>query len=375
MKFDKLRNKKLLFITNIPSPYRVDFFNELSEYLNVTVLFEAENADKNGIKFNYRKKFKFKAIFLKKDSIQEKKFNIRIIKYLKKGEYDFIIATNYSYFTEMLGIVYMKLRRIPYFLETDGGLIKKEFFLKKAYKTFLVQGAKGYFSPSYKADEYLSFYGAKNDKIYRYPFTSIYKRDIVLKKLDDTEKKKLKIKLGVEEQNIVLGVGRFIDIKNWELLIKSYAEIYKFHKNIGLYIIGGKDSERYSYLVRKLKVSNIHFLDFMSSECLKMYYDISDVFVLPTRSDVWGLVINEAMSRGLPVISTNMCNAALELVKNGVNGYIVNDKDDFSKKLIFIIENKEVANIYGNNSLKLIKNFTVEKMVLDHLEVFSLIGD
>ena len=49
----------------------------------------------------------------------------------------------------------------------------------------------------------------------------------------------------------------------------------------------------------------------------------ADVFVMPTREDIWGLVINEAMAYGLPVVSTDKCIAALELVKNGRNGYII----------------------------------------------------
>ena len=61
----------------------------------------------------------------------------------------------------------------------------------------------------------------------------------------------------------------------------------------------------------------------------------ADAFVLPTREDIWGLVINEAMAYGLPVVTTDRCNAGLELIKNNVNGYVVHvdDKGELAKKL------------------------------------------
>ena len=51
-----------------------------------------------------------------------------------------------------------------------------------------------------------------------------------------------------------------------------------------------------------------------------MYYQAADMLVFPTREDIWGLVINEAMANGLPTVSTDKCVAALEMIKQGENG-------------------------------------------------------
>lgn len=71
------------------------------------------------------------------------------------------------------------------------------------------------------------------------------------------------------------------------------------------------------------KLDNIHFIDFIEHDKISNYLKASDLFVLPTRSDVWGLVVNEAMASGLPVITTNMCVGGVELVDDSDNGYIV----------------------------------------------------
>ena len=56
----------------------------------------------------------------------------------------------------------------------------------------------------------------------------------------------------------------------------------------------------------------------------------------PTREDIWGLVINEALAAGLPVITTNRCGAGLELIKNNENGFLVNveDIDELYEKIL-----------------------------------------
>ena len=58
---------------------------------------------------------------------------------------------------------------------------------------------------------------------------------------------------------------------------------------------------------------------------LATYYQAADLFVFPTREDIWGLVINEALSFGLPVITTRKCVAGVEMIKEGVNGSIVSE--------------------------------------------------
>ncbi len=99
----------------------------------------------------------------------------------------------------------------------------------------------------------------------------------------------------------------------------------------------------------------------------------ADLFVLPTREDVWGLVINEAMANGLPVISTDKCIACVELVKNGVNGYIVpvNDSNKLTQSIIEAMNEIENSNRMSVESLNRIRDYTIEKMAQCHYEYFS----
>lgn len=160
---------------------------------------------------------------------------------------------------------------------------------------------------------------------------------------------------------MVVSVGQFIHRKGFDVLLKAWA---KCPAENDLYIIGAEPTEGYLTLKRELALKNAHFVGFKGKEELKEYYRAADLFVLPTREDIWGLVVNEAMANGLPVITTDRCVAGLELVKNGVNGYIVpvDDIEALAQKMCAVLGDDELRSTMAENSLNAIRDWTVEKM-------------
>lgn len=358
---------RILFITNIPSPYRIDFYNELSRYVDLTVIFEARRA--TGIQFNWNDdNIRFRAVFLTDGVIKEKKINFSFIKYLGTEDYDYIVATNYAYYTELFILMYLKIKRIPYFLEIDGAILKKESAFKSLVKKKLISPAKLYFSPSKYADDFLVYYGAQQKHIIRYSFTSLLSCDVMKELIDEKEKLELRDSLNISEDKVVLSVGQFIPRKGFDLLITAASNL---PKDYGFYIVGNHPTKEYLELVSKYKLTNIHFVDFIDSMTLKKYYLASDLFVHPTREDVWGLVINEAMSCGLPVITTDKCIAGLELVKD--NGIIIptENVNSLVTSINRILSDDKLRKKMAMSSLDIIKHFTIEEMVKQHLDVFS----
>ncbi|MFQ9669087.1 glycosyltransferase family 4 protein [Thomasclavelia spiroformis] len=352
---------KIRFFSNIPSPYRIDFFNMLGKKVDLEVIFEAEKAPIINNKWYSENAIKsFKAVFLKKGTIEEKKVNFRILQYVNKTP-DLLIFTNYSYYTEMIGLICAKIRRLKYALMIDGGMIsKKESSFKKLMKTFLISGADLYFSPSRSSDDFLLYYGAEMEKIKRYPFTSLKKEEVLKEIVSIEEKEEIKKEFKVEEEKVILSIGQFIPRKGFDWMIKAYKDM---NKNIGIYIIGGIPPKEYIDLKKQYNMSNLHFIDFQNKKNILKWYKIANVFVLPTREDIWGLVVNEAMGQGVPVITTDKCVAGLELIENSINGYIVNveDKSNLLKKTNYIlsIDTEEIA----INNLNVMSQYTLENMV------------
>lgn len=366
-----VKKLKILYLVNIPSPYRVDFFNELGKYCELTVLFEMKVSNGRELewhKFNFEN---FKAIFLKGIKLNsDSVLGLEVTNYLNPNIFDIIVIGGYSTPTGMLAIKYLNRKRIPFILSVDGGLVPKhENMLKKNIKKHFISSANYWLSTGKLTNEYLMHYGARSSDIYIYPFTTMFESDLLKKIITKEEKKNYKEKLNIKENTVILAVGSFIYGKGFDVLLNACKQI---GSDFGVYFIGGEPTEEYLSLKEKLGLNNVHFIGFKSKEELKEYYLASDLFVLPTREDVWGLVINEAMANGLPVITTNKCVAGVELVKDGWNGFIVDvdDSEMLSKRINEIINDKELMLEMSSNSLKVSSKYTIENMASEHIKIF-----
>ena len=360
---------RVLFLTNIPSPYRVNFFNCLGELCDLTVLFERESSSERDESWKNFSADKFRYRVLKgiKLGVAEA-FCPGVKKHLMKNEYDAVIISNYTTPTGWLALRYLKKKKIPFFIEGDGGIAKSGKGFKERLKRRLLRGATGYFSTGKEHDNYYITYGVPEDKIYRYPFTSLFETDILKEPIREETKIKLKEDLGIEEEKIILAVGQFIHRKGFDVLLSSAKAL---SKDIGVYFVGGKPTEEYVQFCENNGLNNIHFIGFKKTAELKKYYCAADVFVHPTREDIWGLVINEAMAQGLPVVTTDKCVAGLELVKNGKNGYLVpvEDEQALTQAIIKVLGDDRITMAW--ESLKEIQGYTFEEMAKRHIEVLS----
>lgn len=365
---------KILFITNIPVPYRVDFFNTLGKFVDLTVIFEAKLV--RGISFDWKNEddLNFKPIFLSNSFIEEKKVDWKILKHIKKNEYDMVVATNYSYYTETVAILKLIFSKIPFVFEIDGGIIRNENKIQYNTKRFLLSKPILYFSPSKSSDECLIHYGADKEKIVRYPFTSVLKNDISDNIVTNEEKAQLRAELGIKEKNIVLYIGQYIYRKGLDVLLNATPYIND-KSSTAIILVGGNATKEYEDIINKNKFENIYFVPFQNKDNLSKYLRCADLFVLPTREDVWGLVINEAMAYGLPIITTDKCVSGIELIENEENGYIVQSENSelLGEKINLILDNKNLRDSMASNNLKKISSYTIEEMVKRHIEVFEKI--
>ncbi|MCA1031318.1 glycosyltransferase [Bacillus timonensis] len=363
---------KLLFLTNIPSPYMVNFFNELGKLCKLTVLFEKHSSserDNSWTEFNFNN---FEGIIMKGISTGvDSSFCPQVINYIKKNTYDYIIVTNPATPTGIIAIEYMRLRKIPYILESEGSFAKDGKGIKEKFKKHIMSGAQLYLSTTPKADEYFLTYGATKEKIVKYPFTSLYDKDLMIKIPSQTEKEELRQRLRLKGEKIAIAVGRFIPLKYYDVLISAWRQM---NKDYQLYLIGdGQEQQNYEKLIEKYNLLNVELIDFKSKEELFNYYKAADIFIHPTSTDVWGLVINEAMACGLPIVTTEMCIAGLELVNDYENGFIVpvGNEKQLVDKVNLILNNDKLRYTMAKKSLEKIKWYTFENMARRHIEILK----
>lgn len=365
------RKVKVLFYTNIPSPYRVDFFNELGKFCDLTVLFELKNSNERDKEWDDYHFVHFKGIIMNGIRLNtDTAFCPSVIKYIDK-KYEYVIVSYLGSPTALLMTFLLQHKKIPYYFEGDGGFAGSIKGIKAWVKRYIVANAGLCLSTSQEFDNYCVAYGACKDKIRRYPFTSVKESEVLDQVKTLSEKTKLRDEMGMREKRIIISVGQFIHRKGFDLLLEMSRYL---QEDTGVYIIGGTPTEEYLKMCREWNLQHVHFLPFMNRERLKLYYQASDVFVLFTREDIWGLVICEAMANGLPVVSTDKCLAATEMVKNDVNGYLVPSENlqEMKSAVDKILQSEERRKQMSQNAIQLMKsNYTIEKMVETHLRIFE----
>lgn len=361
--------KRILFLTNYPSPYRVNFFDELGKLCDLTVLYFAKPTAYRDENWFVESKGYFKAVQLgeRKLSFRGKSICLDVADWLKQN-WDKIVVCGYSLPTTMYAISWLRSHKIPFYMEVDGGLVRETSGAKYRFKKHLVSSASWWLGTGKHTTDYLVNYGAKREKVYTYPFTSLYESDILPAPLTPEAKQQLRAELTMPEEKIALYVGRFTEAKGMDALLHAAPEI---DSDTGIYFIGGEPSQAHLAFCKEKNLTNVHFIGFKKKDELLRYYQAADLLVLPTHSDVWGLVINEAMACGLPVITTDKCVAGMELIENGVSGYIVPVKQQHP--LVEAI-NKVLSGDYagmGAAALETIRPYSLENMAKVHMDIFE----
>ena len=360
----------VLFITNFPSPYKVDFYEELSKSMDLTVLYsdKIENQKTRSRDWFSEETGNYQTVQLQKQvaSVMNENLCLDVLEWLKKP-YDKIVVCGYASPTSMLAMAYLRMKKIPFYIQVDGGLIRQDSKVKYLYKKLLVSSGSYWLSSGRCTTEYLVHYGAKRENTFEYPFTSLWEKDI-LQEIPSVERKtELRRKLNMPEEKIVLYVGRFDPKKGMNDLLFAAKEL---DEKAGVYFVGGEPTTQHLQWCREQNLQNVHFVGFTKKDALAEYYMAADALVLPTKSDVWGLVINEAMSFGLPVITTDQCVAGMELVKNGVNGYLIPVDD---QKALVEKTNELLSQDYrqmGAAALEAVRPYTIENMAKTHVRIF-----
>ena len=374
----------VLFLTNIPSPYMVGFLNELGKYCNLTVIFEkqSDSTRPNSWKETLGHELRFKSKILKGIPIgsqlygdnlgiapDDKAFSLSVIKHLKR-KYDLIIVSNPCTPTGIIAIIYLQIMRIPYAIQSEGGFPGSGKGLKEYLKYRLMSKAVLYFSTCNLDDQYFYRYGATDYRIRRYNFTSMYKKDMPSEVISENSKNDIKKKLSIPDGIMIMTVGRSVPIKGYDILLKAYSGVERYIKstnsleNVTLYFIGAEKLPEYDEIIRRYSIKNVEFIRNIPFEQLKEYYKAADIFVMPTRRDTWGLVINEAMAYGLPIISTNMCVATDALIEDKVNGLIIDSEDveGMRNAIISLLIDRKKRYEMSNANYKKIHNNTIENM-------------
>ncbi len=168
----------------------------------------------------------------------------------------------------------------------------------------------------------------------------------------------------------ILYLSRIVEYKGLDILIHAFSCIEKEYENVNLIVAGDGPFREYCEKVsHTLKVKNIIFYGDIQNEDAWKLYQKADIFVLPCSgkngTEAWGLVINEATSMGIPIVTTDAVGAVGDLVKDGINGYVVKagSVSELLRAIKRLISDETMRECMGKESRRLFEGInSYEKM-------------
>lgn len=257
----------------------------------------------------------------------KKNRKIQIIDQTNSFKPDFVVINGYVGLEQHVLIRYCQKNRVPYAIESDTPLNipsnKLKAILKKLYLRTLLHNPLCYGFPGGTLQkENLIYYGIPEKRNFIMPM-SVSSERIINVSRDIPSKEILRRQLKINEHFVYLFVGRLEKEKNVDLLIEAFKIVHEKKSNIALVIVG--DGSQLDELKRKVSennLRNVYFFGYIIFPELINFYKSSDVLVLPSNYEPWGLVVNEAMINGLPVIVSSKVGCRADLVSNNLTGYI-----------------------------------------------------
>ncbi len=262
----------------------------------------------------------------------------------------------------MLTLVY-RSGNDAYVMVNDGGFPETTRRLSQGIRWNLI-GKKcfGVITAGKLGKRYMNAWGFPPEKIYNSYLSHDLESFLAYRDSDDAAAAKNRIRSELELSNddlLVLCISRLLDWKRVEDLAESLQYLEKNErKRIFPVLLGDGPYKSPLQIFERYQDLRFRWIPGVPYEEVMAYYAASDFFVLPSEGDIWGMVVNEALSMGKPVVCTDRIGAA-ELVENGWNGFKVSVRDPkaLSSALQKLISDHELRQTMSKNAMTIEKTW------------------
>jgi glycosyltransferase involved in cell wall biosynthesis len=290
------------------------------------------------------------------------------------GDYDVFVGGSWDTLTDLIEtLVYfmvVKLRRKPFILwreDWDWNVNSIKRSMVKRFAGFIGRNVDAVLVPGTRHSEFFTKLGVKPENIFIMPNVS----NIEASKDDPIHRDEIIKELGLENKKIAMFVGRLIDLKGVDYLIKAFRGVSDNLDDAVLLIVGeGPEKSALEALTAELGLEGrVLFTGNIDNSKLGAYYMLADLFVLPSITtyfaDACPLVVNEAMYFSKPVITSDAVGTTF-MIREGGNGYVVPEKNSeaLEQAILKVLSDPDLILSMGRESKKLIDtSFRYENML------------
>jgi len=300
--------------------------------------------------------------------------NAGIVGELRQQQFDAVWIHGHAYAYYLLGVLGAKLAGSALFMrcETHMGLDRsltrrtaRRIVMPAFYRLFDACLAIGTRNAAFYGQM-----GVPEKKIFLVPYAVDNRRFGEGADLSARERVRVRRSLGLPDEPdvpVILFLSKLMSRKRPMDLVEAYARLRReSDPSAALAFVGeGSERRRLEGFVERHGVPDVHFLGFRNQSELPKVYGASDIFVLPSEDEPWGLVVNEAMCAGLPVIVTDEVGAAPDLVHEGENGYRfpVGDIDQLAAYLHWLVTDVDIRSRMGERSTQIVQQWDYDACV------------
>jgi glycosyltransferase involved in cell wall biosynthesis len=364
-------SRRLVILTEIIAPYRIPVLNILARRaeLDLHVIFLAETDEtlrqwrvyKSEIRFSYQvlPSWRWRA---GKSSFL---INRGLWSALNQLRPQVVICGGYSYAASWEALLWARRHQVEFVLwsESNGQDARRGRAWVEYLKAYFLRHCDRFVVPGKVSFDYLRSLGSPAGSILTAPnavdnpFFAAHAEATRAQATEFREKLKLPLRF-------ILFVGRLVPEKGVFDLLEAYAKLESgLRSEVGLVFAGdGVCREELARQAKHVSPGAVCFPGFAQREDLAGLYALAETLVLPTHSDTWGLVVNEAMACGLPIIVSSVAGCSADLVKDGWNGYVVppRDPEKLSAAIDSLLRQPELKQRMAARCSERIRNYSPE---------------
>ena len=363
--------RKIVILTEIIAPYRIPVFNALARRSEVDlhVIFLADT-DKALRQWRvYADEIGFSHEVLPSWRWRRGKYSLLINRGLRAAleaaSPQAVLCGGYNYPASWQSLWWARRRRVRFVLWTESN--EQDSRSNGAgvewLKRYFVRSCNGFVVPGRSSFDYLRTLGANDRRIFIAAnavdngFFAAAAEDVRRRAAQFREKLKL-------PSRFILFVGRFVPEKGIFDLLEAYAKLEsEVRSNVGLVFAGdGASKERLAQEAKRISPGVVCLTQFVQREDLAGLYALAEMLVLPTHSDPWGLVVNEAMACGLPIIVSSVAGCAADLVEDGWNGSVIppRNREKLAVAIDALVRRSDLKEQMSAHSLERIRSYSPE---------------
>ncbi len=294
--------------------------------------------------------------------------------------FDAVLINGWSLMTNWLVWMACTLSGTPLLVRGESNGLRErkgvKGLLKRAGVSVFLRRAAACLSIGSSNAAFYRSYGVDQKRIFSTPYAVDNRFFMEQARKYEGQKQAIRVKEGLPtDKPLIMFCGKFQPKKRPLDLLEAFARVQHDTPAALVFVGDGElrpDMEAY---VKQAKLTDVHLVGFRNQGEIGPYYATADVLVLPSDFEPWGLVINEAMCFGLPIVASDQVGAAADLVRHGENGYVfpVGATNALAEHLTTLVSDASLRARMGCASQQMISTWGLEQDVQGVLEALDCV--